>query len=91
MEEEGKAEASEDARKRASSMRVKTGDCRNPQSRRIAAVSAFKCNMAAFLGGGIRVGLFYVRRGKEYRGSVRAKTGKKVRANAVGGAQEYGL
>ena len=39
MKEEGKAEASEDARKRASSTRVKTGDCGNPQSRRIAAVS----------------------------------------------------
>ena len=49
MEEEGKAEASEDARKRASSTRVKTGDCGNPLSRRIAAVSAFKCNMAASL------------------------------------------
>lgn len=49
MEEEGKAKASEDARKRASSMRVTTGDCGNPQSRRIAAVSASKCNMAALL------------------------------------------
>ena len=34
---------------------------------------------------------FYVRKRKEHGGNVRARKGKKVRANAVGGAQESTL
>ncbi len=49
MEEKSKAEAEEDARKRASSVKVKTGDFKNPQTSRIAAVSVFKRYIAASL------------------------------------------
>ena len=88
MEEEGKAEALEDARKRASSTRVKTGDCGNPQSRRIAAVSAFKCNMAASLVAEYMWVFPMFGRERSIEAANAPKMEKKARANAVGGAQE---
>lgn len=85
MVEEGKAEASEDARKRASSTKVKTGECGNAQSRRIAAVSAFKCKMAASLVARNTCGVFLCSEGKG--ASYAPKTERKqARANTVGGS-----
>ncbi len=89
MEEESKAEASEDARKRASSIKVKIGDFENPQTSRIAAVSASKCYIAASLvAEHMWVSVIFGRVRSTEATHVRAKKGKKVSANAVGGASK---
>lgn len=65
-------------------MGVKTGDFKNPRTSQIAAVSASRCYIAASL---VAEHMWvFIIFGKE--GNARAKNGRKVSANAVGGAQE---
>ena len=87
---ESKAEASEDARKRAWFIKVRTDDYENPQTSQIAAGSASKCYIAASLVAEHMWVFVIFGRERSTKPTQAPKMERIVSAGAVGGAQEEG-